>query len=102
MGPAAATKTFTVALRDRPAPTGSHTFYATLVLVIATLAVYYPAHRYPFFNIDDGPYVTQNSHVLAPLDWAEVKWAFTHSYCSYYDPLIFLAHSLNVRMFELD
>jgi protein O-mannosyl-transferase len=73
------------------------------ILVLAILAIYYPVYHYPFLiNIDDGGYVYENFHILHQLDWGETKWAFTHSYCLNYDPLTFLAHSLDVRMFQLN
>ena len=71
----------------------------TLVLIVVCLAVYYPVHRFDFFNIDDGIYVYQNPHVLGPLNWSTVAWAFTHSFARNYDPLTFLAHNFNVQLF---
>src|ERR1039458_8041503 len=73
-----------------------------LVLVVATLALYYPVHHYPFFELDDYVYVTGDPHVLGPLDWATVKWAFTHSFVRNYDPLTFFSHNFDVRMFGLN
>lgn len=75
---------------------------ACLVLLAATVAVYYPVRHHPFFGIDDGGYVTQNPHVTGPLNWENVKWALTHQYCLNYVPVAFLANSLKVRMFQLD
>jgi tetratricopeptide (TPR) repeat protein len=73
-----------------------------LVLVVATLALYYPVHHYPFFELDDYVYVTGDPHVLGPLDWSTVKWAFTHSFVLNYDPLTFFSHNFDVRMFGLN
>ena len=53
-----------------------------LVLVVVTLALYYPVHHYPFFDLDDSSYVTGDPHVLGALDWSTVKWAFTHTFVS--------------------
>ncbi len=72
------------------------------VLVAATLAVYYPVHNYAFFNVDDSIYVYENPHVLGPLDWSTVKWAFTHTFALNYDPLTFLAHNLDVQLFQVN
>jgi tetratricopeptide (TPR) repeat protein len=73
------------------------------VLFVITAVVYYPVHRYPFLlDIDDQAYVYANPRVLGPLDWQAVKWAFTHTYCLNYDPLTFLAHSINVKLFQLN
>lgn len=74
-----------------------------LVLAIVTIAIYYPVNGYAFLpSVDDAGYVTQDIHILGPLDWTEVQWAFTHTYFLNYDPLTFLAHSLNVRLFQLN
>jgi len=78
-------------------------FLFSAVLVVAAFAIYYPVHNYSFLlGIDDGAYVYDNAHILHPLNWTEIKWAFTHTYCANYDPLTFLAHSIDVRMFQLN
>jgi len=74
-----------------------------LLLGIAALAIYYPVNHFSFLpSVDDSGYVTDNVHVLGPLDWTEVRWAFTHTFLLNYDPLTFLAHSINVRIFHLN
>jgi tetratricopeptide (TPR) repeat protein len=73
----------------------------SLFLIIASLAVYFPVHSYAFINLDDGIYVYQNPHVLGPLDWSTVAWAFTHTIGLNYSPLTLLSHNLDVRMFGL-
>ena len=35
----------------------------SLVLVVATLALYYPVHQFPFINYDDRDYVYENPQV---------------------------------------
>ncbi len=72
------------------------------MLVAATLAAYHRIHNYDFVNIDDNWYVYGNPHVLGPLNFSTVVWAFTHAYGYNYDPLTFFSHSLDVRMFGLD
>jgi protein O-mannosyl-transferase len=63
---------------------------------------YGAVHRYAFLDIDDGLYVYDNPHVTGPLNWIQIKWAFTHSYGANYAPVDFLAHSLDVRIFRLN
>src|ERR1700757_5138069 len=78
-------------------------FLPGAVLVLAAIAIYLPVRNYPFLiNIDDDFYVFNNPHVLNALQSKEVIWAFTHSYAKNYDPLTFLAHSLNIRLFGMD
>jgi hypothetical protein len=74
----------------------------SLFLIVVCLAVYWPVHRFDFFNIDDGIYVYQNPHVLGPLNWSTVTWAFTHSFARNYDPLTFLAHNFDVQLFQVN
>ena len=89
---------------NRPSGWAENNKYLLLcvVLVVATLALYYPVHQYPFFELDDSSCVTGNPHVLGALDWSTVKWAFTHTLLSSYAPLTFFSHSLDVRMFQLN
>jgi hypothetical protein len=73
------------------------------LLVLAVVTVYFPVRTYPFLiNVDDDSYVFNNLHVLHGLQWSEIRWAFTHSYAANYDPLDFLAHSINVRVFGMN
>jgi protein O-mannosyl-transferase len=74
----------------------------SLLLVMATLALYYPVHRHPFLNYDDGPYVTENDQVQAGLTWLTVKWAFTTFAVGEWHPLTWLSHALDCQWFGLD
>ena len=47
-----------------------------VLLVLVTIALYWPATRYDFVNYDDNAYVTANVHVQNGLTWESVKWAF--------------------------
>jgi hypothetical protein len=71
-------------------------------IILLTQLIYYPVHKYPFIDYDDGQYVYNNPHILASLTWQTIRWAFTHTYVFNYDPLIFLAHRVNVLMFGLN
>ncbi len=44
------------------------------LLALATMAVYWPATRYNFVNLDDDLYVTGNAQSRG-LTWASLKWA---------------------------
>lgn len=74
----------------------------SLLLAMATLALYYPVHRHPFLNYDDGPYVTENDQVQAGLTWLTVKWAFTTFDVGEWHPLTWLSHALDCQWFGLD
>ena len=72
------------------------------LLVVATLALYYPVHRHPFVNYDDTVYVTANSHVQSGLDWDTVTWAFTTYDEANWHPLTWLSHALDYQLFQLN
>ena len=47
-----------------------------VMLVLVTLALYWPATGFGFINYDDPQFVTSNAHVQGGLNWEGVKWAF--------------------------
>ena len=73
-----------------------------LLLVVATVAVYYPATGHPFANYDDEDYVTNNLHVKYGLDGDTVKWAFTTFKSGNWHPLTWLSHALDCELFFLN
>lgn len=72
------------------------------VLVLATVAVYYPAASHPFANYDDDAYVTRNSAIQSGLNWQTAQWAFTTYYEANWHPVTWLSHALDCQLFELD
>ena len=77
-------------------------FFLGVVLVAATVALYYPVNHHPFVNYDDTVYVTNNLHVQAGLDWDTVTWAFTTYDQANWHPLTWLSHALDCQLFELN
>src|ERR1017187_633417 len=77
-------------------------FFLGVVLVAATVALYYPVNHHPFVNYDDTVYVTNNLHVQAGLDWDTVRWAFTTYDQANWHPLTWLSHALDCQLFELN
>src|SRR5512136_760445 len=75
---------------------------AAVVLVVVTLAVYWPAGHYPFVGYDDGFYVAENPQVAAGLSWAGVRWSFTTFHEANWHPLTWLSHQLDASLFDLD
>ncbi len=73
-----------------------------LLLVAATIAVYYPLGDHPFIDFDDSKYVTENGHIHAGLEWSTVQWAFTTFHASNWHPLTWLSHALDWQMFGPD
>ena len=70
-------------------------------LLLLTLAVFWPATRCDFINVDDQAYVTENTHVQAGLTLANVKWAFTNPVSANWHPLTMLSHMLDCQLFGL-
>jgi hypothetical protein len=79
-----------------------NTILPIFALVVMAGTVYYPVRYLPFFGLDDPNYITENPHVLGPLNLGAIRWAFTHEYCLNYAPVDFLTHSINVRLFGIN
>ncbi len=71
----------------------------SLLLVVATLTLYYPVHRFPFINYDDRDYVYENAQVKSGLSWTTVEWAFTTTHAANWHPLTWLSHALDCQLF---
>jgi tetratricopeptide (TPR) repeat protein len=69
------------------------------MLVLVTMALYWPATRFDFINFDDPGFVTSNLHVQGGLNWEAVKWAFQLNKGDYWHPLTWLSLMLDVSLF---
>ena len=74
----------------------------SLLLVLATLALYNQVTRAPFLNFDDVVYVIDNPHVHAGLTWNTVVWAFHTSEAANWHPVTWLSHALDYQIFGLN
>lgn len=71
-----------------------------VLLAAATAAVYAPAMRNGFVNLDDPEYVTKNPFVLGGLTWHDIHWALGSNYpSSNWHPLTWLSHMLDVQLY---
>jgi len=77
------------------------TILLSLVLVVVTLALYWPATGYDFIVFDDDQYVSGNSWVNQGLGCASLKWAFTSFYAANWHPLTWISHMLDCSMHGL-
>jgi len=75
---------------------------AVVLLVAATVALYYPVDGHPFVNYDDNVYVTENAHVTAGLRWSTFRYAFTVFDQGNWHPLTWLSHAADCQMFGLN
>ncbi|MFM2082790.1 MAG: hypothetical protein RL380_1481, partial [Verrucomicrobiota bacterium] len=69
------------------------------LLLVVTLALYWPVREFDFINYDDPEYVTDNWHVQAGLTWAGVRWAFTTGFFGNWLPLTWLSLMADVTLF---
>ena len=77
-------------------------FILSLLLVLATLALYNPVTRAPFLNLDDDLYITENPDVRAGLTWHSVAWAFQTTRNTNWHPITWLSHELDCQLFGLN
>lgn len=74
----------------------------SLILLVATVAVYLPVIHHPFANIDDQGYVYENLHVQSGLTWSTFTWAMRTFEASNWHPLTWMSHAWDCQMFGLD
>ena len=74
----------------------------SLLLVLATLALYNPVTRAPFLNLDDDLYITENPNVQGGLTWHSVAWAFQTTANTNWHPITWLSHELDCQVFGLN
>jgi hypothetical protein len=72
-----------------------------VVLVLVTVAVYWPATRCDFVNYDDQLHVTANLQVQKGLTVESVKWAWINPVNSIWHPLTVWSHMLDCQLFGL-
>jgi protein O-mannosyl-transferase len=76
------------------------TVILSLLLVLATLALYNPVSHNGFINVDDNLYVTNNKHVQSGLSWRTVKWSFTTFDQANWHPLTWISFLADWQLFE--
>ena len=70
-----------------------------LLLIMLTLALFWPATRYGFVDFDDDRYVSANPVVQQGVTVSGVRWAFTTVYESWWLPLLWLSYMADVELF---
>jgi len=66
-----------------------------------TLFVYWDVQNHQFLNFDDNMYVSSNIHVKNGFSLENIRWAFTFTDVSYWQPLPLLTHMLDSQLFGL-
>jgi protein O-mannosyl-transferase len=77
----------------------AHPAPACALLVVVTLAAFWPVTHAAFINFDDPDYVTENARVQAGVSWSGAAWALRAHYASNWHPLTWLSHMLDVSLF---
>jgi tetratricopeptide (TPR) repeat protein len=72
-----------------------------LLLVVATVASYWPLWNNDFINFDDNEYITENPYVKAGLTRSGIIWAFTDTSSANWFPLTWLSHMLDCELYGL-
>ena len=76
------------------------TWLIVALLLLVTIAPYWPATQCDFVNYDDSDFVTANLHIQGGLSWEGVKWAFSNTeQAAYWAPLMWLSHMLAWQLF---
>jgi tetratricopeptide (TPR) repeat protein len=75
---------------------------ACLVLVLGTVALYWPILHHPFIHFDDDEYIIGNPHVNSGLSATNFVWAFTTSDQANWHPLTWLSHQADCSLFGLN
>ena len=70
-----------------------------LLLTLTLLIVFYQVRVFPFINLDDPVYVSQNPNIQAGISLNAVKWAFTSNVSNHWHPLTWLSHMLDWQLF---
>jgi tetratricopeptide (TPR) repeat protein len=85
---------------DQPSPRARAWLIAAL-LVLCTLAAFWPIFRNGFIRYDDATYVTSNPRVLGGLSWENLGWALRTGHAANWHPVTWLSHQLDVQLFGL-
>ena len=87
---------------DASATVKSRNAALSVLLALATIALYSPVIGHPFVVFDDREYVTANPHIHDGLNWNTLKWAFTSNDAANWHPLTWLSHALDYQLFRLN
>lgn len=87
---------------DLLASPGRQLYVYSLLLIILTIALYYPVKSHPFVNYDDDVYVTENIQVQSGLNWDTVSWAFVTYDGGNWHPITWLSHALDCELYDMN
>ena len=78
-----------------------HAGWICILIVVATLSVYFQVRNFDFVNYDTPEYVYDNRYVKQGLTIENLKWALTTTYMSNWHPLTWISHMVDVTLFGI-
>jgi hypothetical protein len=76
------------------------TWQLCVALLALTVGSYWPVWQNDFVNLDDEPYITNNSGVTGGLTWGGFSWAWTNEDAPYWHPLTWLTLQFDAQFFS--
>jgi len=73
-----------------------------LILVMATIAVYWQVYHFAFTNYDDNKYVIENYNIQKGLNFESITWVFTTGYAANWHPLTWLSHMMDYSIYGMN
>ncbi len=73
-----------------------------LFLIVLTVIAFWQVRHNDFIDLDDGLYITNNSHIKEGLTLKSIYWAFTSTQNGQWSPVAFLSHLLDYTFFGLN
>ena len=73
-----------------------------LILIIATIAIYWQIQNYEFIRFDEELYLTKNINIQQGLSLENIRWSFATIDAGYFQPLTWLSLMLDYELFKLN
>ncbi|MGD0277967.1 MAG: tetratricopeptide repeat protein [Smithella sp.] len=73
-----------------------------IVLILATIAVFWQVNQFGFVYLDDQVYVTDNIHIHSGITREGFRWAFSTTYAEFWHPLTWLFLMLDYQLYGLN
>ena len=80
-------------------PNRHRDWLVVLLLVVATVSVYWQVRGHDFVNHDDNIYAYENKNVQAGLTGENVVWAFVRPHIGHWHPMTWLSYMVDVELF---
>ena len=80
-------------------PSARNTLLLAALLGLITFALFSPALRHQYVDIDDVQYTVETPQVVGELSLANVRWAFTTVHESWYSPLLWISFMADSSIF---